>query len=215
MFLIRNGILVFSIVLSLCFAKTPERQLVDFKPIQAPWLEQYPIIQAEVKKIIENHKKDITKGAEELFQEFPHSVLLPYKLHIKEVKLFKPHNQDIVSVRMAIYTYTGGAHGGTSYYSWNWSKTKQKFLSLDEVIQPNQFELLVKQARQILFRKQKQNDKTDKQRKAYIQSGTSKKEDFEIWNLDRKGIVFTFPEYQVASYVAGSFEIYIPLDSLQ
>lgn len=199
----------------LCFAKAQKRELLDFKPTQAPWLEQYPVIQQEVKKNIEEKKESITKDAEELFREFPHSVLLPYKFYVEELKLFKPDNQDIVSVRMVTYAYTGGAHGGKNYYSWNWKKTKKKFLSLDEVINPKQFALLVKQTRDILFTKQKQNDEYDEHRKSHIQRGTSKKEDFKIWNLDRNGIVFVFPEYQVASYAAGSFEVYMTLDSLQ
>ena len=116
---------------------------------------------------------------------------------------------------MATYIYAGGAHGGKNYYSWNWSKTKKKFLSLEEVVTTKQFKLLVKQVRQILFRKQKQNDEYDKYRKAHIQRGTSKQKDFQVWNFDRKMIVFIFPEYQVASYAAGSFEVYVPLDSLE
>ena len=199
----------------LCFAKGQKRQLLDFKSVEAPWLKQYPVIEQEVKKIIKKNKESTTKYAEEVFQEFPHSVLLPFKFYIEELKLFKPYNQDIVSLRMVIYTYTGGAHGGKSYYSWNWSKTKKKFLSLDQVVDLKQFSLLVKQTRDILFKKQKQDDDYDEQRKAYIQRGTSKKEDFKVWNFDRNGVVFVFPEYQVASYAAGSFEVYIPLDSLQ
>ena len=202
--------------MSLCFAnKTQKRQLLDFKPMQAPWLKQYPAIQKEVKKIIDENKTEIAKDAEELFQEFPNTALLPYKFHVEELKKFKPYNQDIVSVRMLTYTYTGGAHGGRNYYSWNWSKTKKKFLSLDEVISLKQFAFIVKQARDILFKQQKQDDEYDKHRKMHIQRGTSKKEDFKIWNLDRNGIVFVFPEYQVASYAAGSFEVYILLNSLK
>ena len=173
------------------------------------------MIQTEVKKILKKNKAEIKKDAKDLFQKFPSSVLLPYKLHIKELKLFKPYDQNVVSVRMTTYIYTGGAHGGKNYYSWNWSKTKKKFLSLEEVITPKQFKLLVKQVRQILFRKQKQNDEYDKQRKAHIQRGTSKQKDFQVWNFDKKGIVFIFPEYQVASYAAGSFEVYISLDFLE
>ena len=172
------------------------------------------MIQKEVEQIVKKNKEEIQKEAEKLFQEFPQSVLLPYKLHIEELKLFKPHNKDIVSVRMTAYIYTGGAHGGKNYYSWNWNKKKKKFLSLGEIINLKQFELLVRQVRQTLFARQKQNDEYDKQRKAHIKRGTSKKEDFKIWNLKQKGIVFMFPEYQVASYAAGSFEVYIPLNSL-
>ena len=197
------------------YAKTYKRQLVDFKEVSTPWLIQYPAIKKEVEKIIEENKKSITKDAKEVFKEFPLSSLLPHKLYITELRLFKPYNQDIVSVRMVIYTYTGGAHGGKDYYSWNWSKIKNKFLSLDEVITSKQFEALAKQTRKILLKKQKQDDKYDEYRIAHIRRGASRKKDFKIWNFDKNGIIFVFPEYQVASYAAGSFEVSIPLDSIK
>ena len=149
-----------------------------------------------------------------MFKKLPRSALLPYKLHIEELKLFKPRDRDIVSVRMTVYTYTGGAHGGRDRYSWNRSKSKKKFLSLDDALSPEQFELLVRRVRQILFSRQKQGDGYDKHRRAHIQRGTSSKEDFKIWNFNRGGIVFVFPEYQTASYAAGSFEVYVPLTDL-
>jgi len=105
---------------------------------------------------------------------------------------------------MVIYSYTGGAHGRKDYYSWNWSKKDKRFLSLDDVIKTKQFTYIRERSRQILLEKHNQD-------KDSIYSGTSKKEDFRIWNFDRTGIVFVFPEYQVAPYSAGSFEVYIPI----
>ena len=196
-------------------SKQIKRPLLDFKSAQqASWLGKYPVIQQKVEKIIKKQKKDVMEDAESLFQEFPRSGLLPYKLHIRELKLFTHDNQDVVSVRMAVYTYTGGAHGGTDYYSWNWSKKEKKFLSLDEVISPEQFTSLVEQARHTLFDRQKQNDEYDKHRKAHIQRGTSNKKDFKIWNFKQNGIVIIFPEYQVGSYAAGIFEVFVSLSSL-
>lgn len=191
-----------------------KRQLIDFKTKQIPWLKQYPMIQQRVDQIIKEYKKDITQDAKSLHQEFPRSVLLPYKLHIRELKLFTHDNQDIVSVRMAVYTYTGGAHGRTDYYNWNWSRKEKKFLSLDEVITSKQFTALVKQVRHTLFERQKKNDKYDKHRRAHIQRGTSEKTDFKIWNFKQNGMVIVFPEYQVASYAEGIFEVFVSLNSL-
>ena len=198
-------------------AKQRKRQLLDFRSVQvqASWLKLYPLIEREVNKIIKNYKKEIVKDAEKLFQEFPSSALLPYKVYVEELKKFKPNDQDIISVRMSIYTYTGGAHGRKSYYYWNWSEKRKKFLSLDEVISSKQFTSLIRHTRRILFEQQKRGDEYDERRKSNIQSGVSKKEDFKVWNLNRNGIVFVFPEYQVAAYSEGSFEIYVPLDILQ
>ena len=156
-------------------AKQTKRQLLDFKPAQASWLRQYPMIQQRVNHIIKEQKKEVARDAESLFQEFPRSVLLPYKLYIEELKQFRPDDQDIISVRMTIYTYTGGAHGRRDYYNWNWSKQKKQFLSLNEVITSEQFTILVKHTRHILFEQQKQGNEYDKHRKINIQRGASKK----------------------------------------
>ena len=45
-------------------------------------MEQYPVIQQAVQKIIDENKASILKDAEELFTEFPQTALLPYKLHV-------------------------------------------------------------------------------------------------------------------------------------
>jgi len=192
-----------------------KRQLFDFEPIPAPWLDEYPFIQQEVEKIISNKKEEIKKDAEELFREFPTTALLPFKLQIKELKLFKHDKQDIVSIRMAIRAYTGGAHGNKFYYSWNWNKRKKKLVPLNEIITFEQFQTLIKQVRNIIFKRRKKNNEYDQYLPKEIQKGTSTEEDFKVWNFERNGIVITFPEYQVASFAEGHFEIFVSLDSLQ
>ena len=174
------------------------------------WLEQALQIKTSAEQIIQEKRREILAGAESLFQEFPHSALLPYRLYVTEMRRFPCKDPDIVSARMILYEYTGGAHGGNHYYSWNWSRKRKKFLSLSDVLSPSQFELVADQVRKALFESQKLGDGYDKYRKDQIQRGASKKEDFKIWNLHENGIRFVFPEYQVASYAAGRFEVFVP-----
>ena len=199
-------------------SKQPKTRWLDFKSAPAPWLKRYPMIQKEVEKIIQSKKKEIIKYA----KEFHHPSRLPFELHIKEIKLFQPDNQDIVSLRLHISIYSGGFHGSEQYHSWNWSKKKQKFLSLDEWITPPQFSALVEQARQILDKQETSHLDDDdegrwykKMSKKKIREGTSKKEDFKIWNLHKKEIIIMFEEYQVAPYVAGNPQVSVSLDSLK
>ena len=110
-----------------------QNQLLDFKMAEAGWLTQYSAIHKEVSQIIQSKKKAILESAQSLFREFPKSALLPYRLYVEELKMFSPADPDIVSVRMKLYTYTGGAHGGSHYYSWNYSLKKQQFLSLRDI----------------------------------------------------------------------------------
>jgi len=205
-------ILLFVFLIPLpCFSSVSQKtKLVDFKTVKANRVDQHPEIKTEINKIIRKGKNQIKQSAESLFKEFPNTKLLPFKFYVREIKLFKHKNPDIISVRLITYSYTGGAHGSKNYYSWNWSKNKKRFLSLDDLINSKNFETIVQKTRAKLFKMQRQNDEYDKHRKISIKNGTSKKADFKIWNLKNSGYVFMFPEYQVASYAAGSFEIYIP-----
>ena len=188
-----------------------KRILLDFKEVSASWLEQYPFIKKEVEKIIQTEKQNIEEEAKELFKEFPNSALLPYQFYVKELKLFQPNNKDIISVRMKTYSYTGGAHGGSQWYNWNYSQKKKKFLTLDETLNSKQFMQVKERARTLLFEKEKRGNNFDKFIKKDIEWGTKEKKDFKIWNWDKNHFVVVFPEYQVGSYAAGSFEVHIPL----
>lgn len=192
----------------------PQRKIFDFQDVSAPWLDRHPYIKTEVEKIIKAQKQEIQQSAKATFKEFPHSVLLPFKLHIKELKRFRPDNSNLVSVRLKIYTYTGGAHGGNQYYSWNWNRKEKRFLSLRQYVNPTQFKALAEQTRMILFEMQGQGDQYDKSRKSHIHRGTSTIEDFKIWNFHQNGIMFVFPAYQTGSYAAGDFETFISLSAL-
>lgn len=189
-----------------------DRKLMDFQSPKPPWLDHYPEIKKEIQKIVQQLRTDIAKEAGEVFKQFPHTALLPFKLHVKEIKLFEPGDQNIVSIRMQTYTYTGGAHGGTQSYSFNWNKKTKRFLSFNDLF-PTQkeFDTLVQTTRNILFEKQKQGDDYDRFRWSHIKRGTAKREDFQIWNLHKNTLVVVFPPYQVASYAAGRFEITVPL----
>ena len=115
------------------FALSEQNQFMDFKMVKATWLSKYLVLHKKVTQIIESEKKEVLGEAKLLFQEFPKSALLPYRLYVEELKLFSPVNADIVSVRMRLYTYTGGAHGGSQYYSLNYSLKEKKFLSLQDI----------------------------------------------------------------------------------
>ena len=195
--------------------RSTANKLLDFKYTEPAWLTEHPSIKAEVDKIIEEEIIALSKEARALFEEIPSSVLLPYQLHIEELKLFKPADRDITSVRIKAYTYTGGAHGGRHFTSWNWSRKQKKFLSLEKVLTSEQFEKLKEKARQKLFEREKQKDSYDKFRQQHINRGTENIEDFEIWNFHKNGIIIVFPEYQVASYAAGPIEIFIELKNLK
>ena len=181
-----------------------KKGLIDLQLMSPAWLDQQVVIKRVVQRKLQKEVKEIIKDATNLFKEFPRTVLLPFRFHVKELKLFSPEDRDIISVRLKVYIYTGGAHGNSAYYSWNYSQKRKAFLSLDDVITSVQFTDIVRRVR-------RQLGKEDYMQKDHIKRGTSKKEDFNIWNMHKKGISFVFPEYQVAAYSAGNFEVFVPL----
>ena len=110
-----------------------QNRLLDFKMVKAPWLSKYPVLHKKVSQLIQTKKKAILEDARSLSKAFPKSALLPYRLYVEEIKHFSPKDPDIVSLRIKLYTYTGGAHGGTQYHSWNYNIKSQKFLSLSDL----------------------------------------------------------------------------------
>jgi hypothetical protein len=50
----------------------------------------------------------------------------------------------------------------------------------------------------------------------WIKEGAgAKAENFENWNLTKKGLMFTFNQYQIAPYAAGGSQVIIPYDKLK
>ena len=198
------------------FPSGKKPKFLHFKPLNLTKTEedrlnkQAPAIKLKAERIIREKKQEILKEARSFAQEFPHSVLLPFRLYVTEFKLFHSNKSDILSARMILYQYTGGAHGGSLYYSWNWSKSQQKFLSLGDALSLKDFSSLRVKVREALFESQKQGNEYDKYRKDHIHRGTQKPEDFKIWNFHQDGIRIIFPEYQVASYAGGRFEVFVP-----
>ena len=188
-----------------------QSKLLDFRQIKAPWLKQHPIIAGALKKIIQSTKKEVLQKAQALFKTTPHSQLLPFKLYVLELKLFKPKNLDLLSARIKIYTYSGGAHGGIFWQSLNYSKSQKKFLSVERLLNPQVFLELRQGVRALLCESEKQGGPYDKYAKAQIYRGTVNKEDFKILNFHENQVIVIFPEYQVAPYAAGSFEVFYPL----
>ena len=104
-----------------------QNRLLDFKMVKAPWLSKYPVLHKKVSQLIQTKKQAILEDARSLSKEFPKSALLPYRLYVEEIKRFSPKDPDIVSLRIKLYTYTGGAHGGTQYHSWNYNINQTGF----------------------------------------------------------------------------------------
>lgn len=120
-----------------------------------------------------------------------------------------PH---VVSFRFAIETFFyGAAHPNTSFVSFNYDLDQGKPIALSDLFgTTNYLEKIAVYSKPILTKKltaaAQAPTEVDAKGIAPIQ------ENFSVWNLSNKGIIFTFPAYQVAPYVFGVQDVLVPYD---
>ncbi|RMF78781.1 MAG: DUF3298/DUF4163 domain-containing protein [Chloroflexi bacterium] len=132
---------------------------------------------------------------------------LPWELDMTyETYRFSDH---IVSLKFEIYQYTGGAHGITYFKTFTFDLTQQRLITLDDIFMPqsNPFAIISP-----LAQKQVQANLGEYAVEDWIAEGTSgNPANYENFVLTTEALVFFFPPYQVAPYVAGPQTISIPL----
>jgi hypothetical protein len=134
----------------------------------------------------------------------PFSLLVGY-----ETFQFSP---DITSLKFDIYTYTGGAHGMSSFQTYVFDLAGERILALDDLFLPGSDPLaaiapLVQQDLQTQL-----GDMTDAD---WIMEGTAPDPvNYQFFVILPDSLVFYFPPYQVASYSAGPQMVSIPLSTL-
>lgn len=132
--------------------------------------------------------------------------LLNYKIDV-----IKPGKDTILSVRLSIEGMQAGrAHPYHTHQVLNYDLNKGKVLALKDLFKPraNYLNLFAKYSGVELNKKL--------QDKWMIKEGTAPlPKNYQQWNLNDKGILITFDEYQVAPYVAGAQEVEIPYSALK
>ena len=95
----------------------------------------------------------------------------------------------------------GGAHPDSSIKTVNYTKKSKEFGTIDT---------LLKYSYEHLSKKTELLEKED-----MLKTGTfAKKDNFESFVFSKEGIILFFPNYSVASYYLGDFEVLIPYDKL-
>ncbi len=106
-----------------------------------------------------------------------------------------------------ISSYTGGAHSKHDIYSIVYNVSNNKIVSLKNLIEKeeNILNILSNQSRVILENNAKITNKD------MLLMGTKPEIDnFKVFAFGPAGMIFYFPEYQVAPYSSGAFKIVIP-----
>lgn len=116
-----------------------------------------------------------------------------------------------VSYILETYTYTGGAHGGTSIKTFNYD-LKNKLLSDSDMFNTSQWQKIISEKARVYF-KEKLKDDIDIET---LKTGTEpNKDNFSVWYLEGDSLVFVFGQYQIGPYVLGIQEFRVKLDEIK
>ena len=123
------------------------------------------------------------------------------------------HSEDIYTLLLTLYQYTGGAHGGTSVLPYTFDLKQNKVLKLDDIFSNTDealkiIEPLAQDAIKTAIGAEMVQDDM-------LTAGTAPTVDnYQFFALDQDAITFYFQQYQVGPYVIGIQQATIPLAQL-
>jgi hypothetical protein len=124
------------------------------------------------------------------------------------------------------YFFTGGAHGNSAFFTTTFDKELGKELTLSDVVgHETSYEKIASVVEpialeQLLLKIQEnslpiQRDELENALRVTFAEGLAPKaENFSLWYVDGKKIIFLFPPYQIAPYVFGTVRVPVPVESL-
>lgn len=166
-----------------------------------------------VKKIVDQandeYKKFLLDMSDEDIKSLPGEMNLDHQFDYDVVLA----NDDFVSLNFSNYVFEGGAHGSTNISSINYDLKTNRQLKLADVFEPNSNYLKTISEYSIADLKPRLSEMSDED---WIKKGAeANEENYETWNLTKKGLMITFNAYQVAAYAAGPQTVIIPYDKLK
>lgn len=122
-------------------------------------------------------------------------------------------DDEVISIWFGNYFYTGGAHPNGYTFTLNFDLKTGRELKLGDIFKPGADYLQVLSDHCV---KALQDDLNEGREDEWIQTGAgAKDENYDSWNLTRKGIMVNFDAYQVAAYVAGPQEVLVPFEKVE
>ena len=165
----------------------------------------YPI--TEYKKL----NNTITKQITSYLKEFKNNIKLsniPINQYYHLIILFEKYEyKNYISFVFRIEDFTGGAHPNHRIYTIVYDTKENKIINIDDLINKNKntLEILSKFSRNELKGNKKITDFS------MLYEGTKKeKENFTNFVFSKEGLIIFFPQYQVAPYSQGEFNVIIP-----
>jgi hypothetical protein len=119
-------------------------------------------------------------------------------------------NDELISISFGRSDYTGGAHPNHWSFTVNYDLKNEKVLKLTDLFKDESGFLKVISGVSIEQLTKKMGEYADSD---WIKEGAGPKlENFESWNISKKGLKFFFDPYQVGPYAAGGFETIVPFE---
>ena len=170
----------------------------------------------EVKSLIDKEISDFKTNSLENDTAIKETDPENYNLYPREYDLIISYakgeaSNDIVSVVFDISNYTGGAHGAHYFRSVNYNPVTKAEITLADLF-PGQTDYLQKIsdfAKQDLTKQiTERAGSTDG---SWVDDGASPKpENYFVFLINKDNIIFYFPQYQVAAYALGDFQVIYP-----
>lgn len=125
----------------------------------------------------------------------------PFELVIQDSVYLADENY--ISARLLVYTFTGGAHGITNFYGFNYNVKTKKFLSNKEIIDYSK----APQINELL--------KTHLQNPDSCFTDTATIENFTALNFNLHTVDFTYTQYILGPYSCGYTTIAVPYSGIK
>ncbi len=167
--------------------------------------ESCEVLNKEVQSLVSGLQDSLKAAATDLFQRMEKTDIprpsWSYSLFVTD-SVFMATNE-YISMRLTVYTFTGGAHGITDFYSFNYDVKNQKMLSSGDIIEhgnPEPVNRLLKSH----FKNPENCFTTD-----------PTLDQVTAINFSPTDVCFTYAQYKLGPYVCGAPEVTVPLAELQ
>ncbi len=166
--------------------------------------ESCEVLNNEIYKLTEQLQDSLKTGAAEMFKMFEvKSISRPfwsYSLFVTDSVFFA--TEQYISVRLTVYTFTGGAHGMTDFYSFNYDVENQRMLVFEDIINDKAEHI------NTLLKSNFVNTEN-------CFTADPKLDLVSVVNFTPTDVCFTYPQYSLGPYACGAAEVVVPLRELQ
>jgi peptidoglycan-N-acetylglucosamine deacetylase len=186
----------------------PERVTINESTNSYEIKIQYPkLVDENINNDFKNLVDESVLVFKDLATEFPIVTSEKYSFNVDYPRIIS--SKGYTTYIFSIYMYTGGAHGNTDIKTLTYNSSGKLILLKDLFLLRDYLKEISSLSKKILVEKLGDNSP-----EYMINDGTlPTEENFSRFAIADGGIIFIFPQYQVAPYVLGPQEIIIPYSS--